>query len=79
MSNDKMIAGRYASWAAARKKHAWMLARLAEGHTVYIATALRVYSLKAKHAEMLRASRSGLYMQSGKSWVCIDFCGLSAR
>ena len=78
-SNDAMVAGRFARWAEARRRFAWIQARLAEGRTVYLHTHTRVTAYKAKHAAMFKATRSGLYVARGKGWDCIlSTVGLTA-
>jgi len=79
ITNDQMLAGRFARWAQARKRHAWILARLAEGRTVYLRTHLRCTAYKARHAEMFKATKSGFYVQSGRSWVNADYVQVSAQ
>jgi len=70
--------GTFARWAEARKKLAWISARWAEGRTVYLSTVYRCWKLGPKHAENLKATRSGLLMRSGKSWVTADGCAVRA-
>lgn len=78
MGNSQMIAGRFLRWHKARQKVAWMAARIAEGRTVLITTHLRQVRLTAKHAAMIKATKTGAYVQRGKTWNCIDYCKISA-
>ena len=79
LTNDRMIAGRFKRWADARAKLAWIRARWAEGRTVLVCTQMRAIRLSAKHADTIRATRSGLYRLAGKRWECIDYCKLIAE
>jgi hypothetical protein len=78
MNNEQMKAGRFARWHIARKKIAFIRGHLAAGRTVYIVTMTKATKLSAKHADMVKATKSGAYMQAGKSWVCIDGCKITA-
>jgi hypothetical protein len=78
ISNSKMTAGRFLRWYIARKKLAWIKAHLEAGRTVQVSTVTRATRFKHKHIDMLKASKTGLYMQSGKTWVCIDFTDICA-
>lgn len=78
LTNDQMKAGRYATWAKARKKVAWIAAQLAKGNTVQLTTYTRATRYTAKHASMFKASKAGAYVQRGKAWDCIDGCDLRA-
>jgi hypothetical protein len=78
MTNDEMKPGRYLRWHNARKRIAWIQAKLAEGHTVQLTTYTTATRYKAKHADMFRATRTGAYVQRGKAWDCIDGCHVTA-
>jgi hypothetical protein len=78
MTNDEMKPNRYGRWAQARKKIAFIKGHLEQNHTVEIATALRVYRLKKKHIEMVKATRTGAFVQSGSKWFCIDYTSIRA-
>jgi hypothetical protein len=79
MTNEQMKAGRFAKWHLARRKAKFIADHLAAGRTVYIATSLRITKLSAKHADMIKATKGGLFMQAGKRWDCIDYCQITAR
>jgi hypothetical protein len=36
----------------------------------------KVTKLTSKHIGMVKAAKNGAYVQSGKSWVCIDGCSI---
>ena len=78
MTNEQMKSGRYLRWHKARRRIAWILARLAEGRTVQIATQTRAVRYTAKHAAMFKATKSGAFVQRGKAWDCIDHTNLTA-
>ena len=78
MNNSQMKAGRFLRWHKARQRLAWIQARLAEGYTVQTATYLRVVRYKAKHANMFKATKTGVFVQRGKNWDCIDGCKIEA-
>lgn len=78
LTNAQMKAGRYATWANARKKVAWIQAQLAKGNTVQITTYTRATRYTAKHASMFKATKTGAYVQRGKAWDCFDGSKLSA-
>jgi riboflavin synthase alpha subunit len=77
MTNAEMKANRYYRWAKARKLVAAIRSHLAQGHTVQLTTYTKVTRYSAKHVDMFKATRSGAYVQSGKSWLCIDGCKVS--
>lgn len=78
MTNEQMKKGRFAKWAKAKKRLAWVQAQFAAGNDVMIATQTRGTVYKAKHAEMFKATKSGFYVQSGKGYVCLDFTKIVA-
>lgn len=76
MNNTQMKAGRFYKWAKARKQIAFIVSNLNAGNEVAICTQTRATVFKAKHVNMFKATKSGAYVQRGKSWDCIDFCGI---
>lgn len=78
LPNSKMTANRFARFANARRKVAWIHAMLAEGKSVIVSTCTKSTKYTAKHAGTFRASKSGAFVQSGSKWVCIDFCKITA-
>lgn len=79
VTNQQMTAGRYLRWHKARVKVAWINAKLSDGLNVYICTYTKTTKLSLKHANMVKATKSGAYMQRGKAWDCIDGCKLIAQ
>ena len=77
LTNEQMKPNRFLRWHKARKKIAAIKAHLSQGHTVQIGTMTHATNYKAKHIDMFKATRSGAYVQRGKSWDCIDFCKIS--
>jgi hypothetical protein len=75
LSNEQMKENRYGRWAKARKLYGKIQATFAAGGIVTVATATRATHYNAKHSEMFRVTRTGVYIQRGKSWDCIDLCG----
>ncbi len=78
LPNSKMIANRFARFADARRKVAWIHKMLADGKSVMVSTYTKSTCYTAKHAGMFRASKSGAFVQTGRRWDCIDFCKLTA-
>ena len=78
MDNSAMNAGRYYRWAGYRRKLAWIKEHLASGRTVYLSTRLRRVKLTAKDIDMVKATRDGLFVRSGKSWLCHTYSDLAA-
>lgn len=78
LTNDQMKANRFARWAKARAKLAKMQKALADGCTITITTYTSQVRLTAKHAELLAATKGGLYLQRGKRWDNIDGCKVQA-
>ena len=79
MTNDEMKAGRFLRWHKARVKVAKIQAALRAGYQVNIHTATRVtvYKPGKGFEDMFKANRTGAYVQHGKRWDCIDFCGIT--
>lgn len=76
LTNNQMVAGRFLRWAAARKKVGAIKRHLAAGRYVYICTMTRATKLTAKHIDMVKATKTGAWMQRGRNWVNIDYCGI---
>lgn len=75
LTNEQMVAGRFAKLAKGRRLLRRMNACWDAGGFVRIGTATRYSDLKPKHREMVRLGKTGsLYMQRGKSYDCIDYC-----
>lgn len=79
LTNAQMTPNRFAKWAYNRRKLRWMREQWAAGRVVYIASYTRTTKATAKHADMFKADARGLWMQSGKNWVDVGLCQVSAR
>ena len=73
MDNSKMEANRFDRWAKARHTHRLIVQHLHSGGKVVIATYTRAAVYSKQHAEMFKATKTGLYVQSGKRWLCLNF------
>ena len=73
LTNSQMTANRYGRWAAARAKAAYIKRHLLAGRTVIMGSAIKQTKLTAKNIDMVKATKTGLYIQHGKSWLCYDF------
>jgi hypothetical protein len=71
MTNDQMKANRFANFARYRKFVAKVRAAIEAGHKVNIQAGWTVMPFTKKNAECLKATKSGVFVQRGKSWVCI--------
>lgn len=69
MTNQQMIAGRFFRWARVRKQYAWIVSQIQAGRTVYLTTAMRSTKITAKQLHMVKATKTGLLIQHGKSWL----------
>ena len=78
LTNAQMKEGRFLRWHKARQRLTWIQARLSEGYTVQCSTYLRSVRYKAKHADMFKATKTGVFVQRGKNWDCIDGCKIEA-
>ena len=67
LNNSKMIAGRFFRYARARKRVAWIKAQLAAGRIVQLTTHTKATSYDARHADMFKATKTGAFVQRGKS------------
>ena len=76
MSNEDMIANRFLRWHLVRKKYNAIVKHLEADGTVYVCTAYKATKFTRKHIAMFKATKKSLYMQRGKFWDCIDFCGI---
>lgn len=71
MSNTQMKDGRFQQWAQNRAQLRWIQSELQSGKTIVVATYTKATQFTAKHVTMFKATKSGLYVQRGKSWDCI--------
>jgi hypothetical protein len=72
-SNSLMVGGRFASWATYRKRLSDIHTHLSAGGRIVVATYTRATVYTAKHADLFRATKSGLYVTRGKSRDCLNF------
>lgn len=79
LTNEQMKAGRFLRWHKARRKIAAIVGHLNAGHTVYVCTMTRATKFDRRHVAMFMATRTGALVQRGKSWDCIDYCGIEVR
>lgn len=77
MTNDQMKPNRFLRWHKARKRIAFIKARLAAGAVVTVATQTHAWHYRQKHADMFKATKSGAFVQRGKRWDCIDWCSIN--
>jgi hypothetical protein len=76
MTNEQMKPGRFLRWQQARRTAAKIDAHLASGGKVLVGTYTRVTVYSRKHADMFRATSSGLCVRRGTHWDCIDYCAI---
>ncbi len=76
MTNDQMKPGRFLRWQQARRTASKIAAHLTSGGRVVVGTYTRATVYSRKHAEIFRATSSGLYVRNGKLWDCIDYCAI---
>jgi hypothetical protein len=76
MINDQMKPGRFLRWQESRRTAARIAAHLNSGGKVVVATYTRASVYSRKHADMFRATSSGLHVRTGKRWDCIDYCAI---
>ena len=75
LTNDQMIAGRFAKLARGRRLLRRMNSCWDAGGFVRIGTATRYWDFKVKHRDLITMGASGsLYAQRGRHRDCIDFC-----
>lgn len=75
LTNEQMKANRYGRWAAARKLVNRIQSTLNAGGYVVIGTYTKAVQYDSRHADYFKATRNGAYVQRGKTWDCIDYCG----
>jgi hypothetical protein len=76
MTNEDMKPGRFLRWQQARRTAAKIASHLESGGGVVVGTYTQATVYSRQRAAMFRATRSGLYVRSGKRWECIDYCAL---
>jgi len=76
MTNDQMKPGRFLRWQQARRTAARIANHLTLGGRVVVGTYSRATIYSRRHADMFRATSSGLYVRNGKHWDCIGYCAI---
>ena len=79
LTNAQMTPNRYGIWSQARKRINYIKEQLRAGKTVYLCTPLTMIKCTVKHLDMLKATRTGAYVQMGKRWNCIDYCAIRVQ
>lgn len=78
LTNEQMIAGRYLRWHRARRRVEGIQSHLRAGGTVLVSTYTHSTQYnKPGHADLFKATRSGVYALHGKKWLCIDGCSIT--
>lgn len=75
MTNDQMRPNRFGRWAKARHLYGRIIETLRAGGTVTVATATQYTHYRPKHIDLFKVTPTGVYVQHGKRWDCIDYCG----
>lgn len=80
MTNEQMKPNRFGRWAANRKLYRRIMDTLNSGGIVTIATYTRAAHYDRRHANMFKVTRTGVFVQRGKSWDCFAdgtvMCGI---
>jgi hypothetical protein len=76
ITNAQMKPNRYARWAEARKRLAFIQNALRAGRRVTLGTYLRATTYDARHLGMFTADRGGCYVQRGKHRDEISGCAI---
>lgn len=79
MTNEQMKANRFANWANYRKMIRNIRATLEAGGIVQIPTYTRCTNYDKRHVDMFKATKTGAWVQRGKSWDCLNFCKIIHR
>lgn len=67
-----------AATITAETKLEWITARIAEGRTVYLTTALRVLKIGRRQLAQVRVRGGHLEVQCGRRWLNCDYVKISA-
>jgi hypothetical protein len=57
----------------------WILKQIADGRTVYAATAWKVIKIQKKHLPLVRYHNGHCEVARGKNWDSINFCKITAE
>lgn len=71
----------------AKRKLEWIIEKLNTGFTVYVSTYLKSWEITKKTYDkfeslnfpLFKVNKDSIFMASGKKYVCIDYCKISAR
>lgn len=74
LTNEQMKKGRFQKWADARRMLRQIQETLQSGGVVQVTTRTRSTLYQKKHSGMFSARKDGVYVQSGKSVVCLNGC-----
>jgi len=61
-----------------QKIYDWIIEQHNAGRTVYATTYLRSIAIAKKHIDSVRVSGNHCEVTSGKNWVSINFCKITA-
>lgn len=79
LKNSDMKAGRFARFAKARKALRFVQEHVEAGRVVTFTNYLvQIRITKAEQVALLKATKSGLYIQRRGGWECLDGCKLNA-
>lgn len=78
ITNTQMTEGRFLRWHRARVLVGKINEALEAGAIVQLTTYTRATRYTRKHLGMFKATRTGAFVQHGKSWDCIDYCKITA-
>lgn len=81
MNNEQMIPNRFANWARYRRAARVIRENAMSGRTVVVQNygVARGFKITAKNADQIEARKSGLYVLSGKSRLCVMDRSISCR
>jgi len=80
MNNSQMVANRFLSWQSHKRALAFIVTCANAGRTVYISNALYSIKINAKTCNMVKATKTGLYVLQGKrGWQCVNGSKISAQ
>jgi hypothetical protein len=74
LTNAQMTPDRFARWAKYRRLYRLIMAQLDAGNSVIASTYLKHTKISPKHRDMIKATRTGLMIQSGKQWLDYSLC-----
>lgn len=68
-----MQPNRFLQWQQYKKRFAEIHTHLKKGGTVLIPTCTKATLYRPEHTGMFKVTRSGLFVQRGKSFECLNF------